>query len=174
TCDVLTNRKLMSHSIQRAADRALSEQRSLLISHKKLEAELKQWVEAATECIPLLRAVITRINDHLRRTVGEIDTVTKKVSYTYEAFMDSEKSRVDLGGGALVCPLDALSRGYIGSEVALFVDTYRMNANGMQTLCSSLQSMRKQFVDVITVDFVGALASCIELFSKLQSGKSLG
>ena len=169
TCELLTSRKLMNHSIQRAADRALSEQRTLLMAHRQVETELNQWARAATECVPVLRAVVGRINDQLKRAMGEVDAVAGKVSDAFSAWKSCELSRIDMGG-AMVCPLDALSRGCLGTEMASFVDTFRLNASDWQALCSFLHAMRKRIVDVVKVDFVKSLGTCIELFSSLRNG----
>lgn len=167
-CDVLSSKKLLSPGLQRAADKARSEQRSILAAYAKLEAEIKDWVSCAEASVPVLKVAIGKINDQLKRQVIEVNSAAVKVGDTFEALLACEKARIDLSG-SLVCPLDALSRGFLGPDMAVFVDTLRLNARDMQLLCSSLKDLKKQLVKSITSVFATALSDCVLRFSHLHT-----
>jgi hypothetical protein len=163
----------MSPQLQRAADRSLSEQRALLAAHAKTKAELRKWGKCVDQCVPVLKTAVGRINEQLKKSVADVDVSASKLGDTFETLIACEQARIDLSGSQ-VCPLDALARGFLGPEVAMFVDTLRMNAKDMQTMCASLRDLKKQLIRTITIDFVGALTACVQRFSDLQIGACAG
>ena len=129
-------------SVQAAVDRTLSEQQALVRSYNVVVRSLKQW----SVIYQRIGVVVEEFGDKLRATtsayIQDISILESSQRSVVEALKQAELSRIVDPNGARVCPLDALSRGVLGSETGHLVNTLRMQEPNLRHIMEKLSDFR--------------------------------
>lgn len=145
--------KRITPAIQQAADRSRSENSALVSCFIQTERTLKNWVNLSSALVPELNGLCNRLQQRLSAATKEIHIANSKLLKLSAHFRNAEDARIAPTPSSVpVCPLDALSRGCMGEEVATLVNSLRLDANDISKLAQLIQSVRKQFAADVAAD----------------------
>jgi hypothetical protein len=165
---VLEAKKLWTPTLQAASDRSQSEQYSLLVAVTHSDMRMKQWQTFAGRINPLLTTFTDKLSEHCVSSVQRVQTETDALLGLSTSLSQAEQVRVALpGSSALVSPLEALSRGFLGEEVADLTNRVRVSVHDVSRLSGSLQTIQKQMMADITAE-VATLVKCGDAINELS------
>lgn len=171
--------------LQAAADRALSEQVAVIRCWRQARSCLSQWTEHASAVAPTLQGVSKRYRSVVEQTAQELQEKSSSLSQITQALREAEVARIrstaedpnltdtssrsasfrgnssaSSAAGVPISPLDSLSRGSAGREVAALVNALRASKDELADSA--------QVVSTLGTKLVSELRRELELFSHTE------
>jgi hypothetical protein len=157
--------------IQKSADRAYSEQlttiRMLLVARQGLQ----QWADGADRTTPLLDKFSSRAKKSYVRTVSGIKNLAESLRTIRKCLYAAEDCR-EVRDRVDVAPLDALSRGASGREVAELVNALRIHMDDLGALSDSLEVLLGSFENDITREIEALKRARVSLNEAASTNRS--
>ena len=143
-----------SQNLQRAIDRAVVEQSTLIRCFVRSLALLKNVSTVVTSQIHQIKAADSQDELKVRRAVSEIKRLEDSALSIFDAYEKANGARISVppipskeictGGSTLTAPLDMLARGVLGIETASLINTIRTNAQEISDISTKLADIRNQ------------------------------
>ena len=139
--------------MQAAIDRTLSEQQALVRSHSILVRSLMQW----SDIYERVDAVVEGFGDDIRAVTSaylqEISVLEGSLRSVVDALNQAESGRIDdPKSGARINPLDALSRGVLGSDTGHLINSLRMQEPNLRQIMIKLADLRSAVAGALEVE----------------------
>mmetsp|Transcript_18429 Transcript_18429/g.34432 ORF Transcript_18429/g.34432 Transcript_18429/m.34432 type:complete len:830 (+) Transcript_18429:106-2595(+) len=166
----LEAKKLWNPNIQACVDRAKSEQYSLLVSVTHSDMRVTQWQSLAAHMSPMIANFAEKITAVCGSSVDQVQEKSVALLSLAASVAQAEGVRMALSdsNSSLVSPVEALSRGYFGEEMADLVNRLRIDAKDISMLGSMLQNVHKQIMASVAFE-MSTLVKCGDAMGELAS-----
>jgi hypothetical protein len=167
--ELLEPRKLLTPAIQRVIDRSKSEQTTLLNTIHECQKTTQKWKHASRESHSIFKNMTKSLNDIFRETIKDLQLLQNSLLAISRAWFASEQSRIQLPHSVdLVCPVEMLSRGYLGEEMASLMNTMKLYQHDLSQFLEKINFFKKRLQTEFNSSVVHSLLSCYQKFSELS------
>jgi hypothetical protein len=157
-------------------DRAQSEQQNMLMALRENERINSKWFQAAGESLPILKNLMKSMNNIFKKAIDEIQAFEHSFHLLLKSLMMSERARIQIPSSfgtnsyspqPAVSPLDVVSRGFLGEEMASLINALRISGKELSQLSERVSLLRKQITEEITDNISRSLQECCQKYSEL-------
>jgi hypothetical protein len=128
--------------IQSASDRAIAEQMTLIRCLTANQSSLSNWAKLSTEFSPLVDQFGSSMNKTISQSIVEISKISENIKSLSISYNLAEKSRINGSNSTFISPLESLSRGHMGQDVASLIVSLRVNMDGINNIVSELNELK--------------------------------
>lgn len=167
--EILEPRKLLTPAIQRVIDRSQSEQMVLLKTIHESQKTTQKWKQVSRESHSIFKTMAKSLNDIFRETIKELQRLQNSLLTISRAWLTCGQSRIQLPHAAdLVCPVEMLSRGYLGEEMASLMNTMKLYEQDFTKLLEQITLLKNRFHTEFNSSVVNSLLNCYQKFSEIN------
>jgi hypothetical protein len=167
--ELLEPRKLLSPAIQRVIDRSKSEQTALLNTIHEYQKTTKKWTQASRESHSILMNMTKSLNESFRETMKDLQLLQNSLLTISRAWFTCGQSRIELPHNAdLVCPVEMLSRGYLGEEMASLMNTMKLYEHDFSHLLEKINFLKKRLHNEFNSSVIHSLLNCYKKYSEIN------